>query len=380
MIERNIGRVPVEVNIYEANELYFNKEHSEQISEPGIGGIINALYRINQCQHMPLSAFFELTNTCNFSCPFCYINESNTQHHTLPRFPQLKPTLDYLIEKGLLYAVLSGGECLLHPDFPEIFTYLKKSGVLVTIFTNGYLLDEKILTLFSTYKPFKVEISIYGIDDASYSSATGRPNTSANRVFENILKLKASGVTVICKTPITSLTENSYEQIQRWCQKHDILFYSGTELMQTYGGESKTSYLASETVRKRFEAESNAQFFQDPEMMRLAYTEKHQRINFDCSGGKTDIMINSGYELMPCMKAAWIPEWKFSISASGIDSAYTTLVHKILAVKGQPLRYCGGCNHSEICQECYMTQYEHSDLKAHRKDYCQTLKQYLQRP
>ena len=45
-------------------------------------------------------------------------------------------------EAGCLYLLLTGGEPLLREDFPEIYTFAKHNGFLVTVFTNGTLLTD----------------------------------------------------------------------------------------------------------------------------------------------------------------------------------------------------------------------------------------------
>jgi len=302
--ERMIGCVPVEVDTAQANEIFLSKEHASFVTEGGIGGIIDALYRLNEQEHMPLSVFIELTGFCNFSCPFCYINEEGYTKHRLPRWDVLKPTVDYLIDRGMLHCLLSGGECLTHPDFADIYRYLKEAGVLVTVFTNGYLLDEEVLRLFKEYKPFKVEISLYGKDDASYEAATATTGIKAKAVFDTVLRLKEEGICVVCKIPITKLTEDSYEELTAWCREHGVEYYTGTELMDSYNGTDRKSFSASESVVAMFREQSDKAFFEDPDMMALIDTEPKKHIHFHCSAGKTEIMIDSSYRLLPCMKAA----------------------------------------------------------------------------
>jgi len=64
-----------------------------------------------------------------------------------------------------------------------------------------------------------------------------------------------------------------------------------------------------------------------------------------------------------------VKEWQFDIASDGIQAAYEAYVRKMTAVKGTALQYCGGCLYHEVCQECFMTQYEHEDLETHRKAY-----------
>lgn len=376
IIERNIKGIDIDVDISESNEIYLPNRIAVKIKNDGIEEIINAIYAEANCEHIPLSVFIELTDYCNFSCPFCYINENGKEHHSLPRFDVLKQALDFLIENGLLYCTLSGGECLTHPDFSRIYTYLKERGVLVTIFSNGYLIDDAIISLFKQYKPFKIEISIYGVDDITYRTTVANNNISAKTVFDNILRIRNIGIDVICKTTATSLTERSFSLIKKWCDNNAIPFYSGYELQSTYSGTSRSMYLASEKIRKQMRKESDQAFYDDPQMTELANSTYEKKSAFDCSGGKTDIFISSKYELLPCMKAIGIDGWAFKIEDNGIQQAYSNLVSKIQSLKHQPLQYCRGCSHHKVCQECYFTQFDYDNIEQHRFEYCQNLKMF----
>lgn len=377
IIERKIGNVNIDVDISKANELYFERDFASTITENGISGIINAIFKKNNAKMMPLSAFIELTSNCNFKCPFCYINEKNAGHHCVPCFEDIKNDLDYLIENGLLYCTLSGGECLLHPDFKKIYRYLKSHGVLVSVFTNGYLIDKEIIELFSELNPFRIEISIYGKDNETYKNSVKVTHVNADQIFSNIIKLKQLGIKVVCKTPITKLTEDSFPYIEKWCQKNDIQFYSGIEMIETYSGTSTEQYRASERICKEFTQKSNELFFNDPTIQVIMKTPSKRKLAFDCSGGKYDVFISSKYMMMPCMSAYKVPEWNFDIHILGIQKAYQMMTEKINIHKNIPLRYCHGCEYNMICQECFMTQYEYKDERQHRSDYCVQLNNYI---
>lgn len=377
IIERKIGNVNIDVDISKANELYFESDFASTITENGISGILNAIFEKNNAKMMPLSAFIELTSNCNFKCPFCYINEKKVNHHCIPRFENLKNDLDYLIDNGLLYCTLSGGECLLHPDFEKIYRYLKNRGVLVSVFTNGYLINRNIVNLFSELNPFRVEVSIYGIDNETYQKTVNITPVNSDQIFNSILTLKQMGIMIVCKTPITRLTEDSYPQIEKWCQDNDIQFYSGIEMIETYSGASTEQYRASGPICEEFTQKSNEQFFNDPEMLAIMKTTPKRKLSFDCSGGKYDVFISSNYMMMPCMSAYKVPEWNFDIHLLGIQKAYRMMTDKIAVHKSEPLRYCHGCEYNMICQECFMTQYEYKDEMKHRMDYCVQLKKYM---
>ena len=379
IIRRNINGLEIEIETTQGNEIYLPENVTHLIKNDGIEGITDLIYNYSQVEHMPISVFIELTDYCNFSCPFCYINEAGMEHHKLPKFSKLKATLDFLISKGMLYCTISGGECLTHPDFKEIYLYLKKNGVLVSIFTNGYLINQDIMLIFNQYKPFKVEISLYGINDSTYRKAVLSPEISSKKIFNNILAMKESGIDVICKTPITSLTEDSFYSIKEWCNSNNIPFYSGYELQSTYSGINRDEFLASENIRSKMQEESEIEFYNDPQIIELSHSIPSQKRVFDCAGGKTEIFITSRYQIVPCMKAIGNKDWTFDIANLGIEQAYNRLTSKIFNIKNTPLQYCAGCMYHELCQECYFTQFDYENIAQHRKEYCQKLSNFCRK-
>jgi len=52
--------------------------------------------------------------------------------------------LDEVADAGCLWLLITGGEPLLRPDFRDIYMYAKRKGFLITLFTNGTLLDADI--------------------------------------------------------------------------------------------------------------------------------------------------------------------------------------------------------------------------------------------
>jgi MoaA/NifB/PqqE/SkfB family radical SAM enzyme len=68
--------------------------------------------------------------------------------------------------------LLTGGEVLSRADFPEIYRHAKRRGMLLTVFTNGTLLADRHADLFAEYPPLGLEITLYGMSDATYERTT----------------------------------------------------------------------------------------------------------------------------------------------------------------------------------------------------------------
>ena len=54
-----------------------------------------------------------------------------------------------MVDAGTLFLLFTGGEVLVRRDFPELYLYALAKGLLVTVFTNGTLVTERIADLFA---------------------------------------------------------------------------------------------------------------------------------------------------------------------------------------------------------------------------------------
>ena len=129
----------------------------------------------------PISGNFELTPLCNLDCKMCYVHLTNPSvKERMLSGDEWIDLMGQAIEHGMMNALLTGGECLTHPDFRKIYMYLISQGIPVRIKTNGILLNKDMIELFTEYPPYIVDVSLYGCDSESYIAVTGHD------VFETV--------------------------------------------------------------------------------------------------------------------------------------------------------------------------------------------------
>ena len=133
---------------------------------------------------IPLSGSIEITFKCNLRCLHCYIPDYSGQGEMTTA--EVTRILDEIAEEGCLWLLLTGGEVLCRADFPEIYLHAKRRGFLITIFSNGTLLDERVADLLGEYPPFGIEFTLYGLSDETYLKTTGFPGrfTKVRRAIE----------------------------------------------------------------------------------------------------------------------------------------------------------------------------------------------------
>ena len=96
--------------------------------------------------HNLYSVIFELTPRCNFSCVHCYLND----HHFSEEmsYDEIIEIIDILYEKEVLFLTFTGGDVFTRKDFLNIYLYAKKKGFIIELYTNGALIDEKVIDVY----------------------------------------------------------------------------------------------------------------------------------------------------------------------------------------------------------------------------------------
>lgn len=161
-----------------------------------------AMDRLSEAAHaarVPLYAMLELTWRCNFRCVHCYQEGLRDTHAELST-AEWKQLMDELADLGCVFLTLTGGETLVRKDFAELYRYAVTKGFMVTVFTNGSLVTDEVLALWSTLPPRKLELTLYGMSREKYAEVTGNPD-GFERALTAIDRLSALGIRVDLKAP-----------------------------------------------------------------------------------------------------------------------------------------------------------------------------------
>jgi radical SAM protein with 4Fe4S-binding SPASM domain len=167
-----------------------------------------------EARRLPISGTLETTFRCNLDCVHCYVNQPAGDRAAQEKelsTDRAKRLIDEIAEAGGLNLLLTGGEVLVRPDFPEVYLHALRRGLRVTVFTNGTLVTDRIADLFDEYRPAGVEITLYGMSRETYERVTRVPGSFA-RCLEGIRKLVARRVPL--KLKAMALTWN-VEEIPR---------------------------------------------------------------------------------------------------------------------------------------------------------------------
>ena len=180
--------------------------------------------RKGAAKRIPVSGTFELTSRCNLNCKMCYIHTSPEEQDAMGRELTTEEWLRVgreAVAEGMIYLLLTGGEPLLRPDFLTLYTEMIRMGVLISINTNGTRITPEVLDCFQKYKPEKVNITLYGMSDASYTRLCGVKN-QWETVLANIRALKEAGIRVNLNTTFTRYNIGDMEAIVDFAKAEGI--------------------------------------------------------------------------------------------------------------------------------------------------------------
>lgn len=175
---------------------------------------------------VPMSATIELTRRCPLTCEHCYNNlpmgdqAAKNAELTTEQYFRL---LDEIAEAGALWLLFTGGEIFARKDFLDIYRYAKGKGFLITLFTNGILIDEKIADVLAEYRPFAIEITLYGYTAESYEALTRKPGSYA-RCVNAIHLLLDRKLPLKLKTVAVTRNRHEISLMRRWAEELGVPF------------------------------------------------------------------------------------------------------------------------------------------------------------
>lgn len=141
-------------------------------------------------KNQPISGTFELTPLCNLDCKMCYVHLQREQLHGAELLPadRWMDIMRQAIDAGMLFAALTGGECLTYPGFRDLYRFLRDRGVEVSILSNGLLMDAEMVEFLKRNPPAAIQITVYGASEEAYERVTGK--RAFARVMQNVRALR----------------------------------------------------------------------------------------------------------------------------------------------------------------------------------------------
>ena len=343
----------------------------------------------------PANGSIELLPLCNMNCDMCYVRLSREEMEKQGRLRTADEWLE--IEKqmkdaGVLFLLLTGGEPFLFPDFPRLYLGLRKMGMILTINTNGTLIDEELAEFLGKYKPRRVNITLYGTNEETYRNLCHYPG-GFEKTIRGIRLLREQGVDVKVGGSLAKANREDLDRLLDIGEELDIPVRVDTYMMPAVREREKPYNLQARlnpedaavariyALKREMGPELFPQYVEQS-VMKADHQEPAWKEpgHISCMAGQCSFTINWQGEMRPCVI---LSQPAVSVFEVGFEAAWTYMVEETDKILLNPK--CSACRLRHLCRTCaasalletgsyegvpdYMCRYAEESLRLLREEW-----------
>lgn len=328
--------------------------------------VTERLYAMAAEARIPLGGAFELSPVCNFACKMCYVRKTQAQiREEGKRLRTVREWLD-LAEQcknaGMLYLLLTGGEPFLYPGFRELYERLHKMGMVLSINTNGTLIDEYTVSWLKANAPSRLNITLYGASPETYGRICGNPE-GYERAMHSIRMLHDARIPLVINASMIPENAEDMEKIIKIGQELGINTRVATYMFPPARRER-------EAGDSRFTPEESARLAlrrlrcSMPEEVYRQYLESHQGDGREPAPEDWGGSLNPEFMRCRAGRSSFWVSWDGTMTACGItrfplvcqpfEEDFLRCWRRLneTVCKAQVLSGCSGCPKRELCNPC----------------------------
>lgn len=258
---------------------------------------------------------------------------------------------------GVLFLLLTGGEPLLFPDFRRLYLSLRERGIILTVNTNGTLIDADWAAFFGENKPRRINITLYGADDRAYETLCHYPG-GFEKTVQGIRLLKERGVDVKINGSVTKSNRNDMEKIYSIGRELGAPVHMDTYMLPGIH-ERKLPFEAQSRLEPEEAAAAEMEMLRNemnPEDLRMYVQQMLLQIKKEgnvysegitCMAGNCSFAVNWQGEMRPCVT---LEEPSVPVFETGFESAWQQISEKVKAYRVN--EKCRQCRLRPVCKTC----------------------------
>lgn len=322
--------------------------------------IEKAMLRRASAAQRPITGTLELLPICNMNCDMCYIRLSRTEMEKKGRMRTADEWIsmgEEMERAGVLFLLLTGGEPLLFPDFRRLYLSLRERGIILTVNTNGTLIDADWAAFFGENKPRRINITLYGADDRAYETLCHYPG-GFEKTVQGIRLLKERGVDVKINGSVTKSNRNDMEKIYSIGRELGAPVHMDTYMLPGIH-ERKLPFEAQSRLEPEEAAAAEMEMLRNemnPEDLRMYVQQMLLQIKKEgnvysegitCMAGNCSFAVNWQGEMRPCVT---LEEPSVPVFETGFESAWQQISEKVKAYRVN--EKCRQCRLRPVCKTC----------------------------
>lgn len=338
---------------------------------------------------IPLNGTFELTPLCNMNCRMCYVRMDREQQEAIAPLRTAEEWLELgrtAKERGMAYLLLTGGEPFMRPDFRQIMQGLHKMGFVMSINTNGTLIDERTVEWLKETPPIRINITLYGASDETYGRLCRNPR-GFTQVTKAIRLLKEAGILVKLNCSVTPYNAGDLEQIFAFAEKQGLVVQATSYMfpplrrdatkigwndrfspeesarqeawisVYQHGREAWLEHMESdEMAALSGDIEEDCMPLEEEPSEKDGKTGEAEGERIRCRAGKCSFWVTWDGRLLPC--GMFPGERALNVFETGFDAAWEQARAEAAAIR-LPVK-CSTCSLKEKCRACAAMVYTES--------------------
>jgi radical SAM protein with 4Fe4S-binding SPASM domain len=305
----------------------------------------------------PMDVSIELTRRCPLDCLHCYNNlplgdqSARSQELTFAEHVRL---LDELVAAGTLFILYSGGEIFARKDFLDIYTEAKKRGFLITLFTNGILINEHIADYLAKYRPFAIEITLYGATRETYEKLTQKRG-SYDRCMRGIQLLLERNLPLKLKTVPTTINQHEVYAMKRLAESMGVEFKFDALVNPRI--DCSQSPLAVRLLPEQVVSLEYKDVARKTEYQRIAKealsepvsASKPENERYSCGGGVNGCAVDPTGKMTICVISH---QQGYNIREGGFHEGWEGRLREIRTQPRTRATICDSCRIKTLCSMC----------------------------
>lgn len=314
-------------------------------------------------QRLPIGGTMELLPMCNMDCKMCYIRLSRQEMEAQGRMLSCDEWLriaESAREAGVLFLLLTGGEPLMYPEFERFYTTLAGMGFVISMNTNGTLINEKWADMFAKYPCRMINITLYGTSDDTYGRLCNNPK-GYTQVMNAVKLLEERDVRYLFKCSLTPDNVKDIHELYQIARDHQTEMNAtgfmfppirkvGVNTDRFRRLSAKDAAVAKVKCTQELNPGGNLKEIAIHFLQKIGKADPDKLLALkgpNCNAGSNGFWVNWKGELLPC---GMMTEPKISLLGRSFGDCWHYITEESKKIKR--CKKCDECEYMGICPSC----------------------------
>ena len=244
-----------------------------------------------QGRNIPSEFHLDLTDSCTERCVHCYVPKE--QHHFLSYEMAEKAIREFRELQGFSVHI-TGGECMLHPDFERVCELCKSLNINIIIFSNLTCCDARRIAFLREINPQFINVSLYSMDPEEHDAITQLPG-SWKKTMDTLLACEKAGVHCRIATPLLKINQNAFPELKKFADAHHMHLVPSADIIAQSDHGCGNLASACSVDEMRYVMQANRELFNRYDGVKMPACDAKV-----CDIGSGRLYLNAQGNYYPC--------------------------------------------------------------------------------